>query len=79
MDTWYVFVSAETRDESGKRRRFNRRIPLDRLPIRSTAAIKQWIVDHLPQVFWGNTVHVLTPLHHDTGTVDPDTRRFVYC
>ena len=65
---WYIRITSETHDPSGRRRRFNRLVPSDE---RAT----EWIEEHLPAVFYGCPVHLLTPIHHNVGVVDPDTRK----
>ena len=69
---WYVRVVCEAGSRTDHRRhRFNRRIP-------NLVPAKPWIEEHLPPVFYGHKVHILTPIHHDVGVIDPETRKFTY-
>ena len=75
---WEIRVTSETHDQSGKRRKFSRRVPVETFPVLSNDATRAWIEATLPALFYGCAVHVTTPLHHDVGVVDPDTRKFFY-
>jgi len=66
---WFQRATCETHDMRGRRRRFNRLVP-------EGQNFKSWIVTALPPVFHGCTVHFTTPLHHNIGVVDPDSREW---
>ena len=67
--SWERVVSSKTYDRSGRRRSWTRRVPLG-------PSIPEFVEDNLPALFRGCEVHFLTPIHHNVGVVDPDTRTF---
>jgi len=37
-----------------------------------------WIEETIPAAFHGCDIHVVTPIHHSIGIIDPDTGHFRY-
>src|SRR3990167_2984417 len=68
---WYIRVQSDTHDPSSRRHRFNRLVPRHH---DGKHCLARWIETTLPAVYHGCAVHVTTPLHHNIGVVDPDTR-----
>lgn len=83
---WKIKITSETTDPSGKRRTWTRTLDPARRTMTSGWAriprgpddIKAYIVANLPSCFHGCNIDIITPLHHNTGHIDPDTREFVY-
>lgn len=79
MDQWSIRVEADSyyyRDKGRVRKRqFSRLVPPE-VWRHGKDALYAWIETTVPGIFHGAGIHIITPLHHDIGVIDPDTQRF---
>lgn len=68
---WFIRVKCD-HYINGKRRRFNRLMPLD-------ADFHSWVLKNIPEHFYGRAIHVITPLHHNVYMIGSKTHKLINC
>ena len=72
--SWFCRLYGETHLPNGKRRRFNRMMSFGNggLSSQILATVNKC---KNPWEFYGVTLHLITPIHHNQFVIDPDTQK----